>query len=285
MAKVKGFFYSLSSFVLASIVFVLAFIIALNVNQSDERLRESLTLDTVNDLGNSIENVIAKITDKYFPLNIIIEENKVTILDSLGNDFAIYNTQMNNFKTFVESTESRINLSYSNFGDDTFTLLILPHNVTYFHKMTTSGTGGRRIEINDGFFIENYTITIIEECGVCTPPVRNIRWDTLTAGDVNFKVQIKNNTGGILAEKDEDINLSGLNEIVVRNIPGGNIDIEIENYDMTFNYKGGHIDTVQLESELIFEDLGDISVVYADSSLLINYSKLDTTLFKDLKLL
>ncbi|MBI2672269.1 hypothetical protein HYX16_05020 [Candidatus Woesearchaeota archaeon] len=275
MAKLRGIFYSLTSLILATLILTLAVIISFNVNESDTRLRDSSSLDSLNDLSNSIEKTIGFISANYFPINVTIEKNRVIFEEDLPNNFQNFNNELLKFKDFAEQEDERIFINYTNIDNNNLNLQIKPQGVLYFHDNTIN----RKLMISG--FVENYTFTIGENCVGCPTPT--ITFNT-NPGSTNLRIIIQDSTGTTLTEDETDIDASMINQAEIEGIEGGDLTIDVNNFISSLNFNGGQGLTILSELTLIDIPGSNMKIILPNNSIMINFSKLEAAVNKEIKL-
>ena len=119
MARIRGVFFTFGGFFLVMLVVILALLVVKTLNQSNDRLTESGSLERVFTLSNSLDKMISKVNngiiydltwDPVQNLTILtITEN----LDSGFNDYGnLFNSDMQDLINFVEGNQPEISFNY-----------------------------------------------------------------------------------------------------------------------------------------------------------------------------
>ena len=135
MAKVKGIFFTFSSFFLAMLVVTLAILLSTTLKQSNSRLIESGSLERVYLLDFSLERVIRKIDNGITAsldfgsspndTILIISENLTTSFNNYSNNFLAEMDELASF-TSTDQPEIQFDLSLISNSNEKIPLVINP---------------------------------------------------------------------------------------------------------------------------------------------------------------
>src|SRR3989344_4095493 len=133
----KGILFTLSLVIIVSLVLALALLNFKNVQISKERLSETGSLERLSSLSNSIATGFKTIFNAYAGINVTRDNQSVSFEESLpNNNVAIFNSNLDNYKSYLESQDKDIVLNVTMLKQD-LPLTVLPYNL--IHKHTPFG--------------------------------------------------------------------------------------------------------------------------------------------------
>ena len=215
----KGILFTLGLTFLGLVIMALAVLIFHNAQKSEGIVSKLVVLDRVYDLDSSIEKSLVEIFNQKSGITVSVDGN-VSFQESFPNlNVAEFTNSMNDFKTFIESNFSNINISVSEIVSEV-PIVIMPYNITYKHV----NYGGKQIEVvPQQINFEGYSVSVSidENVSSCDSEVDE--------GDFNLLINVTG-LGGSSCSVSELIDALGENEIEIND---ETVEIEIEDGVLT----------------------------------------------------
>lgn len=206
----RGFLFTLGLTFLTLIVLALAILIFHNAQKYEEIISKIAVLDRVYDLDNSIEQSLRDIFYLKSGISINIIDSGISFEEELPNDNILtFNNSLFQFKRFIESNLSNINLTITNIAE--LPLTITPNNIVYKHR-----DGGGNIEVVPAQVnFDGYSLFITSDKNV------SCSWD-VNSGSFDLSLEVKGDDIDC-DYRTEEIDPSLENEIRVNSVEDGNI--------------------------------------------------------------
>lgn len=219
----KGILFTIGLTFLTLVVLMLAVLVFHNAQKSEEMIAKLVVLDRVYDLGNSIRQGLRDIFRLKSGISINITDSGVSFEEILPNtNRATFNNSLNQFKGFIESNISNINLTIMGIGE--MPLRIMPNNIVYKHKGNWSDIEVLPTSIN----FDGYSIFIDSDKNV------SCSWD-VESGGFNLSLEVKGDAIGC-SYTSQMIDPNDDGEISIVSPEDGNIMlIEVDNGRLLIN--------------------------------------------------
>jgi len=143
MARIKkGIFFTFSAFFLVMLIMVLSLLVARTLQQSNDRLVESGSLDRIYMLKVSLDSIISKLNNGLtieLDWNKNINSTELKISETLNTNFADYGSsfysRMQSLSTFIEADQPEIKFDLTKIYNSTekIPIIIQPNNFRYTH--------------------------------------------------------------------------------------------------------------------------------------------------------
>jgi hypothetical protein len=225
MANVKGIFLTFSGFFLVMLVVTLSILVATTLQQSNDRLMESGSLERIYALDTSLERVVADLEnqidyDLYWDDNTFAFELYLTeTLNSNFNDYGSnFSSDLQSLISFVESDQQEIaffSTAVYN-SNEKLPLVVKPHGFKYTHL----NQGGENVLV---VYPQTYVSYI--EFDLVLPEDdfgSGIQWITQNPGDgMTFVLSVEDEDGDIDIF-EQNISSDSVNEFEV-----GGVDITV----------------------------------------------------------
>lgn len=214
----RGILFTLGTFFIAATVLALAIVIFHNTEESRERVSELGSLDRLFDLSSSVQTGIKEIFEIYADFNLSIKEStdstNVSFTENISRTQEDWGEEleekMNNFKSYVESSDQNIKLDITAIENKEIPLIILPHNITYSRSWAIGHTTLNVIPTTLNF--NSYDIIIDTADQEVTEPS-----STIHEGSFYFKVIAIDNYGNYFVE-EHYIDPEKENQVLIGNI-------------------------------------------------------------------
>ena len=262
----RASFFTLSGFLLATLVLVLALLFSNALNQSSERLRESGSLDRVLSLERSMGRTISSIetgikitkeevSDPPTTLTVTISEKINSSYKDYGHEFYSY---LLNLKNYLEAEQSEITLNPDSIfnQNEKIPIILKPHNLRYTHYNYSGNVGIKVItEVANYAYVLN--LSLLEET---INPLKDIEWIIQNPGNEDLEIIIK-------AEDYENYST-----ILYKNISRTETNLfRIEKCDIEFNSYGES--SVDIKCDKAIKTDLTITPIFLDELVSLNYPK------------
>jgi len=201
MARIRGVFFTFGGFFLVMLVVILALLVAKTLNQSNDRLTESGSLERVFALSNSLDKMIAKV-DNGITYDLTWDSTQnltiLTITEDLDSEFNDYgnsfNSNMQDLINFVEGNQPEISFDYPLIYNSTnkIPLIIKPNGILYTH-FNNAGENVLIISPVTAMPVINLEIELNSE----NLDVNGIQWTTQNFGsNSSISITVSDSVGG-----------------------------------------------------------------------------------------
>ena len=251
----KGMMFSITLFLLSSLLLALSIIIFNNTQATELRATEFGSTTKIIDLSSSIESSISEIYLSTSGINVEIFNNTVNITEELpNNNTAQLQENLKNFKNFVENQSNIIKLNLNNTN-----LTIVPTNIMYY------GNGSTRLITNPDS-ADKITLTL----DVKNNTIGQITWGNYNAGQKELRIIYKNSTTQI--ESSNQVDLSS--DLQVTLASGSRTDVIITNTNQLSIVLQSNLNNVQVKTSIQLDKIAHAAI--SDYST-IDYSSLGIT--------
>ena len=208
----KGVLFTLGLTFLTLVVLALAILIFHNSQDYEEIISKLAVLDRVYELDTSIHGSLGDIFNLKAGISIDITDSGVSFEEVLPNgNIKSFNNSLFQFKTFIESNLSNVNLTITNIEE--LPLTIIPKDIVYKHRED----GGNIEVVPEQLNFNGYSLFIDTNKNV------TCSWDV--SGEMqslNFSLEVKGDATNCEL-RTEKLNPYTDNEIRVDSIEDGNI--------------------------------------------------------------
>jgi len=247
MAKVKGIFFTFGGFFLVMLVIVLSLLVATTIQQSNDRLAESGSLERLYVLDHSIQKVLSNIDNGILyklqwsdPINYTV----VSIIENLDEGFDDYGSnfysEVQEFSNFVETDQPEITFELSKIYNSTnkIPIIVRPYNLEYSHI----NRGGKNVvTITPNTYMSEASVSLILENSSITNT--SVNWVTQNTGNYTLNITIIDQYSNA-STSTYSLNENLLNEFIINNqanitIGGtcqGCIELERGNLNITLQF-------------------------------------------------
>ncbi len=207
----KGILFTIGLMLLTFVVLSLAILIFHNAQEYESIVAKLAVLDRVYDLSTSIQQSARDIFELKCGIKVNITDSGVSFEEILPNDnIEIFNNSLSNFKRFIESNLSNINLTIGNMEE--MPLVVMPHNIVYKHKTNWSDIEVLPIGVKPS----GYSIFIETDENVsCSPPS--------SSGTFHLGWEIEGGEDSTCSSSSQDIQPP--DELRINKVSGGNLII------------------------------------------------------------
>nr|MBA4405475.1 hypothetical protein [Nanoarchaeum sp.] len=215
----KGIFFTFSAFFLVMLVVVLSLLVVKTLQQSNERLGESGSLDRLYLLKVSIDNIISKL-DNGLTMDISWDTNtnstNLKIAETLDTDFTNYGSsfysRMQSLSSYIQNDQQEISFDLSKVYNSTEKIPIIaePNNFRYTH-----------INQNDRVILAVYPGTYLSRVGLNITQTSasnpTVQWLTQNPGsDFIFNLTLIG-TNGNATTTNYALNSTSINRFLINN--------------------------------------------------------------------
>jgi hypothetical protein len=281
MVKMKGSFYTISGFLLVTLILTLSFILSSTLKQSNDRTIEAASLERAYNLEKSLNKLISKIDNN---ININITDigdppttSQIIIRETINNTFENYGQDFHNsllnLKSFIESNSNNIVLQPSILftPSEKIPIVFTPYNLRYTHY-NNSNRLGIKLTTDVSIHIYEININFLEET---LSPNQTIDWITQNPGnDISITITATdylNTTTTISKNLSADINEFSIGscDISVNSYSPSSLDIDcIRAIDLELKSIPPYLDeqvTANYPAGLLLINISDFNILKNNS--------------------